>query len=328
MWRCAVRYEGENGQIELRDRELIISRQGFRARSIFGKNAAERTVPLDALSGVQLKEATRAWSGWLQLSFGGEPAVELSKGTAGSDANTVTFPHKKRDAFRELHDRLLVIISEKSEAGIDPSQVEWDQISGGLGRFETRANPEGRLAQAERLEKAEAAGLRPDIAGGECPHGDPDVRQAGDQEPARTSSREREQVLVMGAGTYEQKQGIVALTDQRLLFVFHGMLGHAVEDFPLDRLENVQTKVGMTSGDLTVSSAGKSTVIKSIYKSDLKRLADALRQRIAVGSQPVQAAPADSLDVADQLAKFAALRDQGVLTEEEFATQKEKLLNS
>jgi hypothetical protein len=139
---------------------------------------------------------------------------------------------------------------------------------------------------------------------------------------------EREQVLVMGAGTYEQKQGIVALTDQRLLFVFHGMLGHAVEDFPLDRLENVQTKVGMTSGDLTVSSAGKSTVIKSIYKSDLKRLADALRQRIAVGSQPVQAAPADSLDVADQLAKFAALRDQGVLTEEEFATQKEKLLNS
>jgi hypothetical protein len=99
MWRCAVRYEGENGQIELRDRELIISRQGFRARSIFGKNAAERTVPLDALSGVQLKEATRAWAGWLQLSFGGEQPIELSKGTAGSDANTITFPTRSGTLF-------------------------------------------------------------------------------------------------------------------------------------------------------------------------------------------------------------------------------------
>jgi hypothetical protein len=38
------------------------------------------------------------------------------------------------------------------------------------------------------------------------------------------------------------------------------------------------------------------------------------------------AAPADSR--ADELTKFAALRDQGILTEEEFAAQKQKLLGS
>jgi hypothetical protein len=38
------------------------------------------------------------------------------------------------------------------------------------------------------------------------------------------------------------------------------------------------------------------------------------------------AAPAAPLDVADQLRKLAELRDQGVLTEEEFAAQKAKLL--
>jgi hypothetical protein len=44
--------------------------------------------------------------------------------------------------------------------------------------------------------------------------------------------------------------------------------------------------------------------------------------RMRTASQPTQAQP----DVADQLGKVAALRDQGVLTEEEFAAQKAKLL--
>jgi TM2 domain-containing membrane protein YozV len=38
------------------------------------------------------------------------------------------------------------------------------------------------------------------------------------------------------------------------------------------------------------------------------------------------AAPVARLDVADELAKFAALRDQGVLTEQEFAAHKAKLI--
>jgi hemolysin activation/secretion protein len=41
------------------------------------------------------------------------------------------------------------------------------------------------------------------------------------------------------------------------------------------------------------------------------------------------AAPfADQVDVVDQLKRFAELRDQGILTEEEFAAQKAKLLGS
>lgn len=51
--------------------------------------------------------------------------------------------------------------------------------------------------------------------------------------------------------------------------------------------------------------------------------------KVAHGSQPspaVQAAP--KVDVVDQLTKLAALRDSGVLTDEEFLTQKQKILGS
>jgi hypothetical protein len=110
--------------------------------------------------------------------------------------------------------------------------------------------------------------------------------------------------------------------------VFHGLTGHGVEDFPLDRLDSIQTKVGIAHGDVTVYSGGKSTVIKSIFKSDLKRLADPLRQRIAIGQSTQSSEPVAPLDVADQLMKLATLRDQGVLTEDEFASQKAKLLST
>jgi len=40
----------------------------------------------------------------------------------------------------------------------------------------------------------------------------------------------------------------------------------------------------------------------------------------------VEVAPSAGISVADELAKFAALRDQGVITDEEFATKKAQLL--
>jgi hypothetical protein len=50
-------------------------------------------------------------------------------------------------------------------------------------------------------------------------------------------------------------------------------------------------------------------------------------QEAATGQEPT---PATGLpaDVIDQLKQLAALKDQGVLTEEEFAAQKAKILNA
>ena len=46
----------------------------------------------------------------------------------------------------------------------------------------------------------------------------------------------------------------------------------------------------------------------------------------AAAPAPAPAASAPEPDITDQLRKLAALRDDGILTEEEFAAQKAKLL--
>ena len=45
-------------------------------------------------------------------------------------------------------------------------------------------------------------------------------------------------------------------------------------------------------------------------------------------AQPQQAAPAPQEDAISQLERLGALRDQGILTEEEFQAQKAKILGS
>ena len=47
----------------------------------------------------------------------------------------------------------------------------------------------------------------------------------------------------------------------------------------------------------------------------------------AVHQQVVQQPPPAPVDVAEELQKFAVLRDQGILTEEEFAARKARLLS-
>jgi hypothetical protein len=62
------------------------------------------------------------------------------------------------------------------------------------------------------------------------------------------------------------------------------------------------------------------------YDRDM-RLQELEQQQAMQGAPPPQApAPAASVDVVEQLQKLAALKDQGILTEEEFAEQKRKLL--
>ena len=47
----------------------------------------------------------------------------------------------------------------------------------------------------------------------------------------------------------------------------------------------------------------------------------------AVHQQAAHQPPPAPVDVAEELQKFAALRDQGILTEEEFAVQKARILS-
>lgn len=142
---------------------------------------------------------------------------------------------------------------------------------------------------------------------------------------------EGERVDAMVGGAYGKGVGLLALTDRRLLFIVDGAFNKSSEDFPLSKVSSVGWNSGMALGTITIFASGNKAEIKNVHKGNGKEFVDLVRPRLAdkpeAGATPAapqqQAAP---VDLADQLMKLAALRDQGILSDEEFAAQKAKLL--
>jgi len=76
----------------------------------------------------------------------------------------------------------------------------------------------------------------------------------------------------------------------------------------------------------TAVIAGTATAVSGHVAS--RQMQRHQQEMAAAQPAPAQPAPADPGDVIEQLTRFAALRDQGILSEEEFAAQKAKLLNT
>lgn len=145
---------------------------------------------------------------------------------------------------------------------------------------------------------------------------------------------EGETVEMLATGVYGKGNGLVAMTDKRLIFLKHGIMSQQVEDFPYARISSVQWSGGMLTGTLQVFTSGNKAEIKQMPKDSGRALSDALRARLAgavaapaAPQQQVAPAPAGG-DVASRLATLDQLRAAGAITDEEYRDRRERILDS
>ncbi len=141
--------------------------------------------------------------------------------------------------------------------------------------------------------------------------------------------QEDEEMFGLVQGVYNGGQGILVATNKRLLFIDKGLIyGLKVEDFGLDKITSVQYESGLLFADIKIMASGNIAKIQNVEKNSGRIFSEKVRAKL---SEPkASAAPVtvvqQQVDVADQLGKLAALKDQGILTQEEFDAQKKKLL--
>ncbi len=110
-----------------------------------------------------------------------------------------------------------------------------------------------------------------------------------------------------------------------------GSLSRARQDtevIPIKVITSVQAKKQGMRTNVTVFASGN-TVDFRIAHHEAQRFKDAIMQLVLAGppsmSSPPPAAP-PTVDVADQIRKLGELRDQGLLTNEEFEAKKKQIL--
>ena len=125
---------------------------------------------------------------------------------------------------------------------------------------------------------------------------------------------ENEDVVNLARGEYDGKEGLIVVTDRRIMFVEQGMIRSNLEDFPYDKVSSVKSETGMRSGKLTIFTSGNKAELKDIHpKARVTEIGDYVRVRISAGSSNKQAdvAPAAAQPVddgpMDQLRKLGEL---------------------
>ena len=126
-------YKGYGGTVELHDDQIVIRREGAVAK--IGGQGATREIPCSALSGVTLKPATRLVNGYLQLQLGGAP-VRDHRG----DPNSILFRHKDSARFEELADILRRRVADNVAQGVDPTAVDFDPGESRTDRLQSKTN--------------------------------------------------------------------------------------------------------------------------------------------------------------------------------------------
>lgn len=140
---------------------------------------------------------------------------------------------------------------------------------------------------------------------------------------------EGEQIEGAVQGAFNNRIGMLVATDRRVLFVDKGLMSLRVEDFPYDKISSIQYQTGWVFGEITIFASGNRADIKQVVKDQARVFAEKIRNRISGGqSGPVAASShaTQSGDFIEQLERLGKLRDVGVLSEEEFQTQKQLIL--
>ncbi|AVJ96809.1 TPA: hypothetical protein L6A55_11305 [Pseudomonas aeruginosa] len=137
-----------------------------------------------------------------------------------------------------------------------------------------------------------------------------------------------EQVLAFTSGIMEGNTWLITLTDRRVIFLDKGMLyGLKQASIELDKINAVSGKTGMFFGDILIQDGGSERKITNVWKKTVTAFTNKVRDAIHAKKQPAMASASPCDDMISKLERLAALRDRGVLTPEEFAEQKLKILS-
>lgn len=144
---------------------------------------------------------------------------------------------------------------------------------------------------------------------------------------AQDHMEDGETPIASAMGSYEIKMmghdtlrtGVLIATNQRLFFYAKKLGGHDIESFPYENVSSFELSKGMLGHKIKAFASGNEIAMKYIGAGDVDGLVREVKARM--GKAPAPKASPTAL-----LREYASLRDDGIISEEEFQAKKSELL--
>lgn len=158
-----------------------------------------------------------------------------------------------------------------------------------------------------------------------------------------------EPILAYVLGAYETRilgsssvrNGMFAATNHRVIFYAKKLAGYDFESFPYDNISSFEQSKGLMGHKVKFFASGNEATVKWINQGDVDALVREVRSRMRGGTPsaapttapPIPATAASRpnpsmpiVDPVEEIRRYASLRDDGIITEEEFQEKKRQLL--
>lgn len=142
-----------------------------------------------------------------------------------------------------------------------------------------------------------------------------------------------ETILSVVFGAYETKvmnadtirNGIIIATDSRILFYGKRTFGFDLESFPYANISSFEYGKGMMGRKISFFASGNKVKMKWINAGDVDQFISIAQDKIS--KKGSNSSESSIPNVSDKIKQLASLRDDGVITEEEFTEKKKQLLD-
>jgi len=133
-------------------------------------------------------------------------------------------------------------------------------------------------------------------------------------------------------GAYETKilgqdsvrNGVFVATESRLVFFAKKITGYDLEVLPYSNISSIEMGKNIMGHHISLFVTGNKVAIKWINKGDIVAFVEYVKKNIGKTHNQTNSASMDN-NIA-HLKQLAELRDQGVLTEDEFTAKKKQIL--
>ena len=132
--------------------------------------------------------------------------------------------------------------------------------------------------------------------------------------------QDNEQVLAFTSGLMGGNTWLIALTNRKIIFLDKGMIyGLKQETIPLNRINAVSGSTGIFFGKIVITDGAKDREITNVWKKTVTLFINKCQEAIFTNSKAEE-------NSYIKLEKLASLKEKGIINEDEFESEKKKIL--